>query len=421
MKKKIAIIGSGISGIASAYYLSKEFEVTIFEKENYLGGHTNTIEIFKENQIIPVDTGFIVFNMHTYPNLLNFFKELEVEYVKSNMSFSVWNQIDNLYYAGTNLNSLFAQRRNILNPKFYQLLMEIFRFNKYINEFYHKEISEEDTIKDFLLEYNFKPIFYKNYLIPMCSAIWSTDPKKILEFPFKSLVIFFKNHGLASINGHYQWYTVNNGSYNYIKKVLKKSPITAYLNEPVIEVTRNYENNQVIVKTTKRKSEYDYVIFATHAPTTLKILKDTSPLEKELLSAFKYQKNIAILHEDRNVLCNDKKIWSAWNYKIGRNNETATVYYMKKLQPWINFDLFVSINEFKNIDPNKIHKIIEYEHPIFDINALKKQNKLTELNNNGKIYFCGAYFRYGFHEDGILSAINVVNKILENNRIEVLK
>ncbi|MCX7809618.1 MAG: FAD-dependent oxidoreductase [Leptospiraceae bacterium] len=418
MKPKIAIIGSGISGIACAYYLSKDFDITLFEKENYLGGHTNTIEILRDNKIIPVDTGFIVFNLHTYPNLLNFFNELEVEFIESNMSFSVWNQNKSLYYAGTNINTIFAQRKNFFNIRFYKLLKEILRFNKFIHIYYNKEISYSISINDFLKEYKFDNFFSENYLIPMCSAIWSTDPQKILDFPLKTLVHFFKNHGLASVNGHYQWYTVKNGSYNYIKKVLKKSSFKYYLNEPVLEVIRNKEKNNITILTKNRKQEFDFAIIATHSPTALKILKDATKKEKEILSKFHYQKNIAILHEDNNIMCYDKKIWSSWNYKIGKDFKTSTTYYMKKLQPWIDFDLFVSINEYENINNKKIYKIIEYEHPVFDTEAIKYQDRLYELNNNGLVYFCGAYFRYGFHEDGILSSLEVVNKIKNNVFIE---
>ncbi len=417
MKPKLAIVGSGISGLACAYYLQNDFDITIFEKENYLGGHTNTIEIEWKDTIIPVDTGFIVFNLNTYPNLVKFFKELEVYYIPSNMSFSVWNQKENLYYAGTNVNTLFAQRKNILNVKFYKLILEILRFNRLVNHLYDKEIPENQTIKDFLNSYSFHKIFYENYLIPMCSAIWSTDQIKILDFPLLTLVKFFYNHGLASVNGHYQWYTVKNGSYNYIKKIIKKSNINYFLNEPVIEIERFYDKNKVWLKTPQRKEIFDFLILATHAPTSQKILKDITKKEKEILNKFSYQKNIAILHWDSSVMCTNKKIWSSWNYKIGKDNKTSTTYYMKKLQPWIKDDIFVSVNEFESIKEEKILKVIEYEHPVFDIEAIKFQKKLQELNENGLVYFCGAYFRYGFHEDGILSSLDVIEKI--KNKLKV--
>ncbi|MCS7205548.1 MAG: FAD-dependent oxidoreductase [Leptospiraceae bacterium] len=409
--KKIAVIGSGISGLGAAYYLSKEFDVTIFEKENYLGGHTNTIEISNDREVIPVDTGFIVFNFVTYPNLVNLFRELEVEAVPSNMSFSVWNQNKNLYYSTKNFSTIFAQRKNLFNPSFLIAIKEILRFNKICYDTSIYEWDYDFTLGDFLKEYHFSKSFIENYLIPMTSAIWSTNPEKILEFPIRTLIQFFNNHGLSSINGQHQWYTVKNGSYNYIKKIINKTKIRYFLNEPIISIIRNYKEQNVWVQTKNRKERFDYVVIATHAPTALEILQDATPKEIDVLQNFKYQKNIAILHRDVSVMNKNKKIWSAWNYKIGKGNKTSTTYYMTKLQPWLKEDIFVSVNEFQEIREEFIYKVIEYEHPVFDSKALKNQLKLQELNTNGLVYFCGAYFRYGFHEDGLISALDVVKRI----------
>lgn len=416
---KIAIVGSGISGLACAYYLSKENEVYLFEKENYLGGHTNTIEVEVNNQIIPVDTGFIVFNLVTYPNLINFFKTLNVKYIESNMSFSVWNQTMNQYYAGTNLSTFFAKRSNFFNIKHYKFLKEIIRFNKLVQHSLDKEEYESKTLGQFLEKNQFSFYFQQNYILPMSSAIWSIPLNQAKEFPLKTLGLFFKNHGLLSLNGHYQWYTVENGSYQYIKKILENSKFQYFLNEPVLEVQRYYEKNSVYLKTTKRKDIFDLVILATHAPTSKKILKDITSKEEEILKNFNYQKNIAILHRDEKVMCKERKVWSSWNYKIGKNNQTSTVYYLKKLQPWIKEDIFVSINEFDKIDSNKTIKVIEYEHPIFDLNAIQNQSKLELLNQNGLVYFCGAYFKYGFHEDGFNSALKVIQSIKQKKQKEI--
>lgn len=412
---KIAIVGSGISGLACAYYLSKEHDVYVFEKNHYLGGHTNTIDIHLDNETISVDTGFIVFNLVTYPNLIQFFDELGVEYVPSNMSFSVWNEAINQYYAGTNINTFFAKRWNILNIKHYFFLNEILRFNKLAQD----KCEEESylTLGDFLRLYNFSRYFQENYILPMSSAIWSIPSQQALEFPFAMLCRFFKNHGLLGVNSHYQWFTVKNGSKEYIKKILQKSKFKYFLNEEVQEVFRYRDKNKVYVKTKHQQDVFDKVILASHAPTSLKILKDATTLERKLLSKFNYQKNIAILHYDDKAMCPNKTIWSSWNYKINQDGNTSTVYYMKKLQPWIHRDIFVSINEYYPVDEKKIIKSLEYEHPIFDLEAMENQKHLDMLNTNHLVFFVGAYFRYGFHEDGFLSALNVIKKIKEQTDV----
>lgn len=416
---KIAIVGSGISGLACAYYLSKENEVYLFEKENYLGGHTNTIEVEINNQIIPVDTGFIVFNLVTYPNLIRFFDELNISYIESNMSFSVWNRIMNQYYAGTNLSTFFAKRSNFLKIKHYKFLKEIIRFNRLVQKTLNNGEYEIQTLGQFLEKKDFSYYFQENYILPMSSSIWSIPLNQAKEFPLKTLALFFKNHGLLSLNGHYQWYTVENGSYQYIKKIIENSKFQYFLGEPVLEVQRFYEKNSVFLRTTKRKDVFDLVILATHAPTSRKILKDITEEEDKILRNFNYHKNTAILHTDHKVMCPEKKIWSSWNYKIGENNQTATIYYLTKLQRWIREDIFVSINEFDKLDSNKIIKVIEYEHPIFDLNAIQNQSKLESLNHNGLVYFCGAYFKYGFHEDGFNSALKVIQLIKQKQQKEI--
>ncbi len=407
---KIAIVGSGISGLTCAYYLSRDHEVHLFEKENHLGGHTNTIEVEIDNEIIPVDAGFILFNLVNYPNLMNFFDELNVEITKSNMSFSVWNQKLNQYYAGTHINTFFAKRSNFFNSIHYKFLLEIIRFNKLLS----KTLQHEDdyiSLGEFLDSNFFSEYFQENYILPMSSAIWSIPMSQVKQFPLKALGKFFSNHGLLSFNGHYQWYTVKNGSYQYIKKILQESKFRYYLNEPVIEVVRLIDKNKVYVKTTKSQDFFDIVILATHAPTSRKILKNITPQEESILRNFKYHPNVAILHTDDKIMCPEKRIWSSWNYKIGKNGQTSVTYYMRELQPWIKKNIFVSINEFEKLDKSKIIKYIEYEHPIIDAKYMIALKDLDTLNNNHLVYFCGAYFNYGFHEDGLNSALKVINKI----------
>lgn len=415
--KEIAIIGSGISGLGAAYYLSRDFRVTIFEKEDYIGGHTNTVEVERNGKVYPVDTGFIVFNYVTYPNLIRLFQELEVEAVPSSMSFSLWNQKDNLYFSFRNLNTLFAQRKNIWSPRFWKLIKEILRFNSIAHSLSLESVSYSYTLEDLLKDYRFDEVFIENFILPMSSAIWSTEYNKILDFPARTLLQFFNNHGLSSVNGQHQWYTVKNGSYNYVKKILARDNITYHTKDPAVYVERRHELNKVFVKTKYHEGMYDYVILATHAPTTLNLLRDATAEERTILGSFRYQENLAILHTDESVMCPDRKIWSSWNYKIGTGRKTSTVYFMQNLQPWLPFPVFVSINEFQNIEESKIIKTITYEHPVFDEKAIRNQENLQKLNNDGPVYFCGAYFRYGFHEDGLISALEVVKKIQEKENV----
>lgn len=410
MKKKLAIVGTGISGMSAAYFLKDHFEITVFEKNDYVGGHTNTIEV--ENS--PVDTGFIVFNLQTYPNLVKLFNRLGVEYVDSDMSFSVVDQESNFEYCGSGLNGLFGQRKNIFNLKFLKMLYEVNDFNTNCLEVLNSEIFASMTIKEYLEYKNYGQDMINKYLIPCSSAIWSTPPSKMFHFPIQTLVRFFKNHGLLGLNTHFSWKTVLGGSREYKKKLISQFENLISINEKVISVVSEGEFQKLV--TDKGEYLFDKIVFASHGDQTFEIIKDKTAVEAEVLSMFKYEDNQAIVHTDTNLMPTNKRNWSSWNYYIAssKDDRSITTYYMNRLQPLKHqYDIFVSLNAKDLIDPSKIIKVIDYEHPLFDFGAINGQKRFSELNNqnNGR-HFCGAYFRYGFHEDGIWSALEMYKHII---------
>lgn len=409
--EKLAVIGTGIAGMGCAHHLHKKYAISIFEKNNYAGGHTNTISVNENNNKVYMDTGFMVFNYVTYPNLCNLFSEIKAPVKKTDMSFSVQYKPDGLEYCGSGLNGLFAQRKNIFNYRYIKMLMQINRFNKISVNIIDKPEFENYSLKKYIETFGFGNDMLWKYLIPMSSAVWSTPMEKMLDFPVITLIRFFKNHGFLGLNTQHQWYTLHNGSQSYRDILIQPFKENIQINNAVISVKR--QNRKVIIKTING-SEYafDKVIFACHADEALKILEDATPEEIRLLSPFKYQKNTAIVHTDESVMPKTKKTWSSWNYLIEEVNGKllpTTIYWMNSLQNVSNNkNYFVSINPLPNsIDPNKIVKEIEYEHPLFDVPAINAQKGLHTLNKTGPIYFCGSYFKYGFHEDAYASAIDI--------------
>ncbi|WP_372371101.1 NAD(P)/FAD-dependent oxidoreductase [Candidatus Uabimicrobium sp. HlEnr_7] len=406
--QKLAIIGSGISGIASAYYLRNNYNITIFEKENYLGGHTNTVTIKENGKEYNIDTGFIVYNEVTYPNLTKLFSELEVETQASNMSFSLHNLKTNLQFCGAGLPGIFAQKSNAFRFEYWRFILQIMRFFKTsVSDLQNNNVNM--PLGTYLKKRRYNKYFIENYIVPMSSAIWSTSMEKMMEFPARTLIEFFRNHGLLGVDTHHPWRTVANGSSSYIKQICKNISAQIHSNSPVKSVCRDH--NGVVVCTKEHKYKFDKVLLATHADQALHLLKDASQEEKNVLGCFKYQKNKAILHCDSSTMPPIRSIWSAWNYKILPGNSThttTTTYYMNYLQNLkTTRDYFVSINEFMPIDPQKILYETVYEHPLFSMEAINAQKKLQELQNNGQVFFAGSYFGYGFHEDGLRSAVEV--------------
>ncbi|MGL4597021.1 MAG: NAD(P)/FAD-dependent oxidoreductase [Bacteroidia bacterium] len=413
-KPSLAIVGTGIAGMGCGYFLHNDFDLTVFETNDYAGGHTNTIAVNEKNRDVYFDTGFMVFNHQTYPLLTALFEELNVVTKPTSMSFSVQHVPSGLEYCGSGLNGLFAQRKNIFNPRYIRMLMQISRFNSESIKLLDDPNQSEISVADFCKKYNLGEDFLHRYLIPMSGAVWSTPPDKMLEFPALTLIRFFKNHGFLGLNTQHQWWTVEDGSRMYRDQIIAPYKNNIRLNDAVVSAKREY--GKVKITTASGHVQiFDQVIFACHGNDALRLLSDASPLEQEVLSCFKYQANMATVHTDESIMPKSKRAWSSWNYRIIQQRgqiTPSTIYWMNSLQgvsDRINY--FVSIDEQGEVDPKKVIRKIQYEHPLFDVKAIAAQQKLPELNASGPIYFCGSYFRYGFHEDALLSAVNLCNQI----------
>lgn len=414
MKKKLAIIGSGISGMACAYYLRDKYEISIFEKNDYLGGHTHTHQMSKDNKDFTLDTGFIVFNEHTYPNLLKLFSELGVDKQPSNMSFSVQNLHTKFEYGSEGMAGLFAQKSNLFSLRHWKFLLEIKRFFKVATRDFENNNLAENTIEEYCKARNFSYYFLDNYLVPMAAAVWSTPHSKVYDFPIKSLIPFFYNHGLLDLNKEYQWYTVKGGSNTYIKKILEKTNFDINLNTEILEVF--LQEDKVVVKTNSRTEFFDYAVMSCHSDQSLQIFKSLDDSKKKMLEAFPYNSNIAILHQDESIMPKSKNAWASWNHLIKKDAtgtyQASTTYWLNKLQkPNTDQNYFLTLNSIKKIDKSKIIKEIHYNHPLFTPQNFEIQKDLQKLNQDSRILFAGAYFGYGFHEDGLKSALEAV-KIL---------
>jgi len=417
--KKVAVIGSGISGTSAAYYLNKlGYDVYLFESGSHFGGHTHTIDLEFEGQRMPVDTGFLVHNDRTYPNLIDFFEELKIETHLSEMSFSVVRRTDDITWAGTNIFTVFAQPGNLFSMRFFRFLKEVLRFNKeskkYLLEY---EGKPELTLDEMLIKKGYTEDFKNWYLLPMGGCIWSSPTNEMLNFPAYTFLIFCLNHGLLQIFKRPQWKTVLNGCRTYIEKALSQID-NKFLNEPVLEVVS--EDNKLKLITEKRIEYFDYCLICSHPPQTLEIFKNADFLTKNLLSKFKYQKNIAVLHFDESVLPREKIAWAAWNYLstelTSGNDKVSVSYLINKLQPLpVEKAVIVTLNPASKIEKNKVVKEINYQHPLFSIDAIMAQREIVNIQGRQGVYFSGAWLRYGFHEDGILSSKSVINKLLKDD------
>lgn len=412
--KSLAIVGSGVAGLGAAWRLRDKFDITILEAGNYVGGHTNTFDVpLVEGGTQPVDTGFIVFNEQTYPHLLSLFRELGVEYANSDMSFAHYNTLTGLQWSSRGLGGLFAQRKNLLSPRHYRFLAEANRFNtKLPIDLEQGHVS--GTFGDYLKRNNFSDYFLQNYIVPMTAAVWSTPPDRMLAFPARTFARFFVNHGFLSLYNGLQWKYVVGGSRTYVKKILAAHRGKVLLNEPVLAVQE--VNSKVEVRTRKASYSFDAVLVATHANQALEMLSSPTEEQRRLLSKFKYEQNVAVLHSDERVLQPIRKTWASWNFKLGKNSndefKSTVVYYMNLLQKIPgNTRYFVSLNDFQTISPEKTYARIEYEHPLFDEHSESAQGNLPRLNESGNIFFSGSYFRYGFHEDAYMSAVNASEAI----------
>lgn len=415
--KKLAIIGSGIAGMGCAYFLDKQFDITVFEKNSYIGGHTNTVSVEEDFKTLSIDTGFMVFNKVTYPNLIQFFSDLDVSYQKTDMSFSVHDEKTLTEWNGAGLHKIFSQKRNIFKPSFWSFLGEMKKFCEEAEDVLKDPSFDSITIGEYIQTKNFSPEFKNWFLIPMGSAIWSTSTSRMVDFPLKTLLRFFLNHGFLGLDTHYQWFTVTGGSKQYVNKLKKTLNATFKPIHPVGKIEK--EGNGVTIHCNNQIYHFDAVILACHANEALNLLNKPTQAEQNILGAFNYERNTAYLHSDQSVMPDRKSCWAAWNYRLDKNEQhkqKATVHYwMNRLQKLNSIEqYFVSLNVESHIDPSKIHRIIEYEHPVFDLKAIEAQSQIDALNNqtnDQNIYFCGSYFKYGFHEDAFTSALNLSRQL----------
>ncbi|MDX2164710.1 MAG: FAD-dependent oxidoreductase [Gammaproteobacteria bacterium] len=407
---KIGIVGSGISGLTAAYYLNKAgHDIYVFEANDYVGGHTHTIPVETSSGKYNIDTGFIVFNHRTYPNFVKLLQECNVSSQPTNMSFSVFAPDKNIQYSGESLNGLFADRKNIFNSTFYKLLYEILRFQTLAKEI----VAHTDTtltIHQFLKKNKLSDNFSELYFYPLVSALWSTALRDISNMPIYFVAMFFNNHGLLKAIPDLPWQVIKGGSFSYIKKLTQDFADKIYINTPVIKIARRTDG----CKLWSPKGElgiFDKIIVATHSDQALKLLAEPSSLEFEILSKFTYSENEVVLHTDSNILPPNKRAWASWNYWVNpdANHNAVLTYHMNRLQSISAPEEFcVSLNATRHIQPEKIIQTFNYAHPQYTVESLSAQSRQSELNNHsGSIYYCGAYWGFGFHEDGVKSAVNV--------------
>jgi len=405
---KVAVIGSGISGLSAAYYLSKKYKVDLFEKEDRFGGHSHTIDIQldeNKNKIL-ADIGFIVFNKKTYPNLINFFKEIEVDIEKSNMSLSFMSKDINLEYCGKGLKGIFSYKKNLFNFNFFKMFLEILKFYKKSSKL--NEFDESISLGEYLIKEKHSEYFINYHLIPMVSAIWSMPPYDAKKMPIKFFMRFFQNHGLFNLSNRPQWYTVKNRSRQYVKKVIEKVSGEHFKNYKIRKIKRISNFVRIFYGTDNEYFDYDKVIIATHADEAKNMIENKSEDENKILGSFQYKKNLAIIHSDDVVMPKKKINWSAWNTSISQKNSSVT-YWLNLLQNFnISKNIFLTLNPFENINRDKIIKKVEFTHPYYDHTTLENQKKLHLIQNKKNILFCGSYFGYGFHEDGIKSSMEMI-------------
>jgi len=411
-KYSIAVIGSGVAGLTAAYLLDREHNVSLFEKNNYLGGHTNTIVIDEGPDAgTTVDTGFIVMNHKNYPVLTKLFDLLGVELRNSSMSFGYLCENSGLQYSSRGVNGLFAQRGNVFNSKFRNMIKDIFRFYKTSRDELEMGNIGNLTLGEYLYGHDFSEMFIRHHIIPMGAAIWSTPDEGMMNFPAESFLRFLNNHGLLTLAGQPQWKTVKGGSHEYVKKMRKNFTGHIYNDSKVKEISRGEQS--VTVKVADGTAlTFDYVVIAAHADEAFKMLKDPSPEEKRLLEPWFYQKNHTILHTDGSVMPTIRHAKGSWNFirekTAGDDSPLSLTYHMNRLQGLKTArQYYVTLNTGKNIPSNSIVREMDYYHPVYTFDSMNTQAELPSLNGVNRTYFCGSYFGYGFHEDAVKSALNV--------------
>lgn len=412
---RIAVAGAGVAGIVAAYLLSRRHDVTLYESNDYIGGHTNTVAVPDgKGGSIPVDTGFIVFNDRTYPLFNRFLEQLKVRAEKTDMSFSYADQRTSLQYASQTVGSMFAQRKNLIRPSFWRFLAGLLRFNRITRRRLHEGALSGITLGQHLEREGFGDAVARSFVLPMAGAIWSAPDGDIRSFPAETFARFYENHGLLSLRDHPQWYYVAGGSQTYVRTFLRGFQGKVCVSTPVGAVERT--KDAVIVKLPGNEQRYDCVVIATHADEALRLLADPSPDEVRLLSAWRYASNRTILHRDVSFLPANRRAWASWNYirpAGGRETDPVTLTYdMTRLQhlPVEAGRLCVTLNPWKEIAPAAVVRSLVYSHPVFTFDSLATQSQLPTLNGKRRTYFCGSYFGYGFHEDAVRSAVDVARR-----------
>ena len=412
---KIAIIGTGISGLTCGYHLCRQHDITLFEANDYIGGHTATVDVNVGGKEYSVDTGFIVYNDRTYPNFMKMMDEIGVKGRPTQMSFSVRNDSSGLEYNGHTVSTLFAQKRNWVNPKFYSFIFEILKFNKAVKHIVERGEGQNKTLGDFLHQHGFSEYFCDNYILPMGAAIWSSTLADMRAFPLEFFARFFLNHGLLDVTNRPQWYVVEGGSRAYIEPLTANFKDKIRLSTPVEKVTR--DSLGVSVHACGRVERFDQVVFACHSDQALALLEDAATIEQNILQGLAYQENEVILHCDESLLPRSKAAWASWNYRLyggedEQNQRPTLTYNMNILQHIDSTTTFcVSLNSSEKISQEKILRTFSYHHPVFNQQSFASQQRRNEISGLNQTWFCGAYWYNGFHEDGVRSALDVVKGI----------
>jgi len=423
--KRIAVVGGGVAGLSAAWLLSKRFEVTLFEANNYVGGHSNTVNVpGRDGQPMPVDTGFIVYNERNYPNLTGLFGHLGVATAESDMSFSFTAEDASLEWAGDNINTLFAQRRNLFNPGFLRMMLDILKFNRQGKRFLQQAASPElagdaagsqppgpghdMALGEFLDQIGVGANIRKHYLLPMAAAIWSCPPREMLHFPARRFLQFFHNHGLIDLANRPQWRSVVNGSREYVQRMLPGINGGHHVSSPVRQI-RRLDDGVHLYGSDGIMGRFDEVVIAAHADQALAMLEQPSPLEQSLLSGIRYQANDAWLHTDADLMPRLRRVWASWNYLGSPDERPASVsYWMNRLQHLpTEQDWFVTLNPIRPPRVDTVHRRIAYDHPVFDQAAMAAQAGLGQIQGKDRLWFCGSYFGYGFHEDALRSSVDL--------------